>query len=389
MTPSQLRWFLEECLDKYLRAKLEPATAVGAICAQSIGEPATQMTLKTFHFAGVASMNITQGVPRIKELINANKTISTPIIHAALLNDTDPDWARSVKMRLEKTTLGEVCEYLEEVVLPDEAFVLIKLYSKNISVLKLEVNADSVVESIMKSLKLSPNNLSIESDSVITVRPQVSSELWQLRENLGKVVIKGVSSIKRAAIRVDVKEGIQSHYLAIEGEGLRSVMATYGVDPRRTCSNNVLEVAQVLGIEAGRSIIIREIMETMQGHGISIDERHLKLLADTMTYRGEVLGITRFGLAKMKESALMLASFERTADHLFDAAYFGQEDAIIGVSESIISGVAMKVGTGFFDLVFDSMDEGYPELHRKPVFDDADFHSDFTYQIDAAHAPHV
>ena len=137
LTETQLKCFLSASADKYLRAKIEPGTAVGAICAQSIGEPATQMTLKTFHFAGVASMNITQGVPRIKELINANKTISTPIICAILQNKVDPENARAVKMRIEKTTLGEVCEYLEEVVTRDDCFVLIKLYIERIKLLKV------------------------------------------------------------------------------------------------------------------------------------------------------------------------------------------------------------------------------------------------------------
>ena len=137
LTETQLKCFLSASADKYLRAKIEPGTAVGAICAQSIGEPATQMTLKTFHFAGVASMNITQGVPRIKELINANKTISTPVICAILQNKVDPENARAVKMRIEKTTLGEVCEYLEEVVTRDDCFVLIKLYIERIKLLKV------------------------------------------------------------------------------------------------------------------------------------------------------------------------------------------------------------------------------------------------------------
>lgn len=137
ITDAQLFQFLCTCEDKYLRAKLEPGTAVGAICAQSIGEPATQMTLKTFHFAGVASMNITQGVPRIKELINANKTISTPIIRAALMNPMEGDAARAVKMRLEKTTLGQICKFIEEVILPDDCFILIKLFSDRIKLLKV------------------------------------------------------------------------------------------------------------------------------------------------------------------------------------------------------------------------------------------------------------
>lgn len=86
LTVSQLVEFIHTCKEKYMRAKIEPGTAVGALAAQSIGEPGTQMTLKTFHFAGVASMNITQGVPRIKEIINANHKISTPIITAALVS---------------------------------------------------------------------------------------------------------------------------------------------------------------------------------------------------------------------------------------------------------------------------------------------------------------
>ena len=89
----------------------------------------------------------------------------------------------------------------------------------------------------------------------------------------------------------------------------------------------------------------------MSNHGMSVDRRHLMLLADLMTYKGEVLGITRFGLARMKESVLMLASFEKTADHLFDAAYYGQTDVITGVSECIIMGIPMSIGTGIFKLL--------------------------------------
>ena len=133
----QLKRFLQTCYSKYLRARLDPASAVGAICAQSIGEPATQMTLKTFHFAGVASMNITQGVPRIKELMNANRNIETPVITAALLPPASRDLARSVKMRLEKTTLEQICQYIEQVVLPDDCFIKIKLYLEHIKMLRV------------------------------------------------------------------------------------------------------------------------------------------------------------------------------------------------------------------------------------------------------------
>ena len=129
------------------------------------------------------------------------------------------------------------------------------------------------------------------------------------------------------------------------------MLATEGVAYRKTKSNNTLEVANTLGIEAARTTIMEEVKYTMESHGMSIDIRHIMLLADLMTCRGEVLGITRHGLAKMKESVLMLASFEKTADHLFDAAYFGQKDAIRGVSECIIMGQPMHVGTGLVQVM--------------------------------------
>ena len=144
VTRTQLTKFEDICRQKYCKAVMEPGTAVGALCAQSIGEPGTQMTLKTFHFAGVASMNITLGVPRIKEIINASKKISTPIVTTHLENKLDAEEARKVKGRIEKTTLGEVSEYIEEVMLPDDVFILIKLHMDRIKLLKLEVNAETI-----------------------------------------------------------------------------------------------------------------------------------------------------------------------------------------------------------------------------------------------------
>jgi DNA-directed RNA polymerase III subunit RPC1 len=114
ITETQLRRFLDICSTKYMKAMIEPGTAVGAVGAQSIGEPGTQMTLKTFHFAGVASMNITLGVPRIKEIINAAKTISTPVIKCKLECDTSETSARIVKGRVETTVLGDVSQVQQD-----------------------------------------------------------------------------------------------------------------------------------------------------------------------------------------------------------------------------------------------------------------------------------
>ncbi|XP_071130930.1 DNA-directed RNA polymerase III subunit RPC1-like [Mytilus edulis] len=379
ITNSQMDKFLYCCKDKRMRSQIEPGTAVGAIAAQSIGEPGTQMTLKTFHFAGVASMNITQGVPRIKEIINAAKAISTPIITAQLEVDNDPEYGRMVKGRIEKTCLGEVTEYFEEVFLPDDCFILIKLDMARISLHKLEVNAGSIKESICVSkLKVKAQHVKIQSEAVITVHPQESSKssmyyiLQFLKKELPKVMIKGIPSVTRAVIHIDEKNE-ELYKLLVEGNNLQAVIATPGIKGTHVTSNNTFEVEKCLGIEAARSTIIEEINYTMVNHGMSIDIRHVMLLADLMTFKGEVLGITRFGLAKMKESVLMLASFEKTADHLFEAAYHGQKDTINGVSECIIMGIPMGIGTGLFKLLH-KVEKDAQLQRRLLVFDDPSFH---------------
>ncbi|OXB70112.1 UNVERIFIED_CONTAM: hypothetical protein H355_005184, partial [Colinus virginianus] len=395
ITPTQLEKFLETCRDKYMRAQMEPGSAVGALCAQSIGEPGTQMTLKTFHFAGVASMNITLGVPRIKEIINASKAISsanlslfssvfilcsTPIITAQLDKDDDPDFARLVKGRIEKTLLGEISEYIEEVFLPDDCFILVKLSLERIRLLRLEVNAETVRYSIcISKLRVKPGDVAVHGEAVVCVSPRENSKssmyyvLQSLKEELPKVVVQGIPEVSRAVIHIDEQSGKEKYKLLVEGDNLRAVMATHGVKGTKTSSNNTYEVEKTLGIEAARTTIINEIQYTMVNHGMSIDRRHVMLLSDLMTYKGEVLGITRFGLAKMKESVLMLASFEKTADHLFDAAYFGQKDSVCGVSECIIMGIPMNIGTGLFKLLHKADKESTPP--RRPlIFDNNEFH---------------
>ena len=382
LTLSQMVEFADICKEKYMKAVMEPGTAVGALCAQSIGEPGTQMTLKTFHFAGVASMNITLGVPRIKEIINASKKISTPIITVCLTNDKDTEFARRVKGRIEKTSLGEVSEYIEEVFLPDTCFILVKLDVERIKLLKLEVSAETIRYSICTSkiIKVKPSDCQVIGESMITVKPGVSGKMSMyyqmqfIKDKLSSVVIKGLPSVNRAVIHIDDSIAGETKYkLFVEGDNLREVLATPGVDANKTTSNNTLEVAVTLGIEAARKTIMKEIQYTMESHGMSIDRRHITLLADLMTCRGEVLGITRHGLAKMKESVLMLASFEKTSDHLFDAAYYGQKDTINGVSECIIMGIPMRVGTGLMKLLYKPNSYNRPK-QRGILFNTNDFH---------------
>ncbi|KAF9077107.1 hypothetical protein BDP27DRAFT_1311829 [Rhodocollybia butyracea] len=359
VTEKLLKAFLESCRFKYVKAQIEPGSTVGAVGAQSIGEPGTQMTLKTFHFAGVASMNVTLGVPRIKEIINAAKAISTPIITCKLVTADSEASARIVKGRLEKTLLGDIAGVLEEAWAPEYTYIGVLIDTDAIQKLQLELTLDDIKWAIVATKKL---KIKQESITVIPKKnrlriyvdgPDKFYRLRELKRNLNDVVVKGVSTIHRAVINIsDDKSTKGDKELLVEGYGLQKCMITEGVIGERTTSNHVIEVAQVLGIEAARKTIINEIQYTMKSHDMNIDPRHVMLLGDVMSYKGEVLGITRFGVAKMKDSVLMLASFEKTTDHLFDAAAFGKNDTISGVSESIIMGnAAANCGTSMPSLI--------------------------------------
>jgi DNA-directed RNA polymerase III subunit RPC1 len=181
----------------------------------------------------------------------------------------------------------------------------------------------------------------------------VYERLKFLKRALPSVQVKGLMEVNRSVIaHPEDKARASEVQLLVNGYGLCEVMGTDGVNGYLTRSNHVMETAKVLGIEAARQTIYNEIQHTMQSHGMSIDPRHVMLLGDVMTYKGEVLGITRFGVQKMKDSVLMLASFEKTTDHLFDASLFSKVDEIEGVSECIIMGTpAPGCGTSIASIV--------------------------------------
>ena len=214
LTRKEFDEFMNLVWKTYERAVMVPGEACGAVTAQSIGEPATQMTLKTFHFAGVASMNVTLGVPRIKEIINATEQISTPIITAKLVTEDSAISARIVKGRIEKTELGDVAEYISEVYSPQGCYLSIKLDLKAISALQLEVTIDTIKESILKTpkLKIKERHIKVINNEKIHIEPYDTSRdkmyfvMQQLKAKLPHVMIKGIPSIVRAVISKKEKE---------------------------------------------------------------------------------------------------------------------------------------------------------------------------------------
>ena len=314
-------------------------------------------------------MNVTLGVPRLKEIINAAKLISTPIITAKLVRDDNKVAARIVKAVIEKTTLGEVSKYMKEVYSPEGCYISVELDMDAIEQLKLNVDAFSVRRSILHGTKGVTRNAVLRSlrDSNVLIKKGSNSKLrihvpqpkeddddstpmyftmQMLKAVLPGVIVQGIPSVSRAVINESDRGGKPSYNLLMEGYGFQEVMGCPGIDGLYTTTNHILEVEEVLGVEAARLQITAEIEHIMNAYGIGIDSRHLLLLSDVMTFKGEVLGITRFGVSKMRESVLMLASFEKTTDHLFDAAVHGRTDLIVGVSECIILGTEVPVGTG-------------------------------------------
>lgn len=381
LSRSALDEFLHLCLKKFEKSKVEAGHAVGAIGAQSIGEPGTQMTLKTFHFAGVAGMSITQGVPRIKEIINASKTISTPVITCALDSPYEEIAARFAKAIIQKTYLKDIVSYVEDMWFPQGSYINMRIDWERVKTLGLRIGLKDIVNAIegtkgMKTLGVYARPASTAhirvavdpypSSSKVKKPPRSCtntkrpferdaeihfSTMQLLKRRLPHIVVKGYPDAQRAIMKKDDKKdssGREPINIFVEGYGLKQCMNTPGVNGTRTMTNSVMEMKSVLGIEAARSSIIAEISSVMAG--MDIDPRHMQLLADVMTYRGDVLGITRFGLAKMRESVLQLASFEKTPDHLFEAAVAGKRDEIQGVSECIIMGKSIGLGTGAMEV---------------------------------------
>jgi DNA-directed RNA polymerase III subunit RPC1 len=367
-----LKMFIKLCLDKYAKAHVEAGHAVGAVGAQSIGEPGTQMTLKTFHFAGVAGMSITQGVPRIKEIINASKLISTPVITCPLENKRQMEAARVVKGRIEKTYISDVIRFIEDMWSAKRSTLCLSVDTEVLNDMHLGIGVEDIATTICrnKKLKIRGNDVTVVGDCIFiqvthdatgaggrgaTAKNKLSldeggSDLLlrvnHLKRILPTLAISGYTDAFRAIIQTS--ETSENEVL-VEGYGLRACMTTEGVIGTQTTTNSVMECREVLGIEAARTTITKEIALVMAG--MDIDPRHMQLLADVMTYKGEVLGITRFGLSKMRDSVLQLASFEKTPDHLFEAAAGMKSDKIEGVSECIIMGQTMAVGTGAFQVV--------------------------------------
>lgn len=333
---------VERCYQAYLANLIEPGEAVGIVAAQSIGEPGTQMTMRTFHYAGVAELNVTLGLPRLIEILDVRKNPSTPMmtIHLEKEIARDREKAREVANKIEATYLKDLADIevdlrgMKIVIKPD----MEALRRKGLTLEELR-------EKIEKNIK---DDFEQEGEFfIVKVKEPSYKHLMDVFEKLRDIVVMGIKEIKRVIIR---KEG-DEYVLYTEGSSLKKVMKVKGVDFSRTLTNDIYEIYEVLGIEAARTAIINEALSTLAEQGLEVDVRHIMLLADVMTADGELRQIGRHGVAGEKQSILARAAFEMTVNNLLDAAMRGEIDYLRGITENIIIGQPIKLGTGDVELI--------------------------------------
>lgn len=390
---------LEEVGFCFKKSKQHPGEVCGSIAAQSIGETLTQMTLNTFHFAGVSSLNVTLGVPRIQEIINCAKNIKSSIMYIFMQQEHrfSQKKAQELITILELTKVFQLAKKSEiyydpdpnnTIIMEDDDLLMMQEESHGQMspwVLRIEIDPKllrrkplrlkDITSRILNRIKILGSDfemiesLEIADPIVLRLREKRdSADSFSRTKNLEQCIlydmaIKGFCnkvSFKRAKLleyskqgvnRVEEKEG--EYVLETSGNQLHQVLLIPSVDQSRTYTNDINVMIELFGIEAGRQSILREIREVFNHFGIYVNYRHIGLLADIITSKGKLMAISRNGINKVYESPLRKCSFEQTVEVLIEAAVFADLDPLAGVSENIIMGQLCRIGTGSFDIIMD------------------------------------
>ncbi len=336
---------LAEVQDAYDVARANAGECVGLVSAESIGEPGTQMTLNTFHFAGVSEMNVTTGLPRIIEIFDAQKEIKTPTMEIYLNKSHNTiDNVKKFALKIKETLLGELVEEYALNIFEQTLRVVL-----NKSLLK---EYDLTAKDLLKNFKTKMKAFTIEAEGnqlifVHKGKAEEMKELYSLKEKVKTVKIKGLKGIKQV---LPVKRG-EEYIVLTSGTNLKEILELPEVDAERVTCNDINEVYHLLGIEAARQSIINEVYKVIEAQGLNIDIRHIMLVADIMCATGILKGITRYGVVSEKASVLARASFETPIKHLINAALEGEVDNLTSVVENVMINQPVPLGTGLPGLV--------------------------------------
>jgi DNA-directed RNA polymerase subunit A" len=345
LSDTKIKKVLQATSDEYEAAKIEPGECVGIVSAESIGEPGTQMTLNTFHFAGVAEMNITMGLPRIIEILDGRSQLKTPMMEIYLKSPHSKGKdIRSLALSIKETLLGEVVSEFSINIADSQ--IELKLNKEKMDELKITQNL------ILGALKggIKGYNLKEKDNTIILKSKGKEDSINQVyldKEKIKKIHLAGVKGIAQV---LPVRRG-EEYIIITSGTNLKEILALDYVNPSRTTTNDIFEIQKVLGIEAARQAIINEVYKVIESQGLDVDIRHIMLVADTMCNSGEVKGITRYGVVSQKSSVLARASFETPIRHIIAACLIGEEDHLTSVVENVMLNQPVPVGTGLPGLI--------------------------------------
>lgn len=344
----QLEYLLNKIFINFNNAIVEASEPVGTVAAQSIGEPGTQMTLRTFHYAGVEEFSVTQGLPRLIEIVDARRFPSTPQMEVFLEGgyNKDEDTAIQVHNRIEQIRIEQITHDV------DLDFVNWNIVINLIPEIceKKGINIDDIPEVLKRYKK--KGSIRREGNSVI-IDPGIEDlqSLQKMREKILKKVVKGIRGIKRGLLTP--LENSDEWVIKTEGTNLQGVVQIEGVDATRTESNHIHEVEKLYGIEAARNMIIKESQKVLEQQGLDVDLRHLLILSDLMCSSGTIQSIGRHGISGSKSSVFARAAFEVTVNQLLDAGLYGEEERLLGIPENVIIGQVCPIGTGRTNVMFD------------------------------------
>jgi DNA-directed RNA polymerase subunit A" len=365
LTKSDVEKVVSEVIRQYKEALVEPGEAVGTVAAQSIGEPGTQMTLRTFHFAGVRELNVTLGLPRLIEVLDAKRTPSTPLMRIELDEKAKYDKAKAEELarKIQHVTVENVAssidiDFGQQMIYLrlDEELMKDKRVTLDMVINALSKHKIGTVESVTEREEEMPDGKRKKVIEVAVAVPEglEASKMIKLRQKVLNVKLKGIKGLKRVVVKEVSREGKTYYYLEVEGSNLQGIFNNLdeleGIDPTKVMTNNIHEIAEVLGIEAARTAIINEVMGVLREQGLDVDVRHVMLVADLMTLTGRVRQIGRHGISGEKASVLARAAFEVTTKHLLEAGVKGEEDPLTGVIENVVVGQLIPIGSGMVEL---------------------------------------
>ncbi|OGI12456.1 DNA-directed RNA polymerase subunit A'' [Candidatus Micrarchaeota archaeon RBG_16_36_9] len=345
LTESQKKKAIERVINLYKNSCYEPGEAVGVVAAQSISEPATQMTMRTYHLAGASEIKVTLGLPRLVEIFDARRSPKTPLMTIYLQKKYNTmEKAYEIAAEVQETQLSDMTTEPGVDIL--NMRIEIPLDNKEIKQRKIKISETvDTLKALFKDLeiKVTKDSILIKSKDDITIK-----QLQKLKSRILKAHIKGVKGVSEVRVMKQEDEWV----INTLGSNLPKVLNIQGVDAKRVVSNNIHEIYKTFGIEATRQAIVDFASSTMKDGGLDVDIRHIMLVADIMTADGRIKAIGRYGVAGSKGSVLARANFEETIKHLTKAAIKAEVDHLDSIIENVIINKVVPVGTGMFKLVF-------------------------------------